>query len=87
MYIYDPNFTPGEVTHLNDYPFGRRAVDLRNEIVKIRKKIEEIWIGGGGNTEGECRTMACQWLRGEIMYDIGEGDDMRVLVEWNKIPL
>ena len=87
MYIYNPNFTPSKVTRLNNYLFRRCAVELRNEILKIRKKIDEIWIGGGGNTEGECRTMACQWLRGEIMYDISEGDDMRVLVEWNNIPL
>ncbi len=87
MYIYDPNYTSGKVTRLRDYPFGQRALDLRNEIGKAGKKIEEIWIGGEGNTEGECRTMACQWLRGEIMYDINEGEDMRVPVVWSQIPL
>ena len=80
MYIYKPNYTLEKVTWLIYYPFGRRALDLRNELQKAGKKIEEIWIGGGGNTEGMCRTMACQWLRGEIMYDIGEGEDMRVSV-------
>jgi hypothetical protein len=87
MYIYDPNFTPGEATRLNDYPYGRRALDLRNEIVKIKKKIEEVWIGGGGNTQGECRTMACKWLRGEIINDIGDGEDMRIPVTWTLIPV
>jgi hypothetical protein len=85
MYIYDPNYTSGEATRLTDYPFGRRALDLRNEIRKAAMKIEEVWIGGGGNKEGECRTMACQWLRGEIMYNIGEGDNMRIPVNWSQI--
>jgi hypothetical protein len=87
MYIYEPNYISREIIRLREYPFGRRALDLRNEVVKTRKKIEQVWIGGGGNTEGECRTMACQWLRGEIMYDIGEGEDMWILVEWSQIPL
>jgi hypothetical protein len=87
MYIYDPNYPSGQATRLKDYPFGRRALDLRNELRKAGKKIEEIWIGGGGNTKGECRTMACRWLQGEIMVDIGDGEDMRIQVNWCKIPL
>jgi hypothetical protein len=87
MYIYEPNYIPQEAIRLKDYPFGRRALDLRNELAKAGKKIDQIWIGGGGNTEGECCTMACQWLRGEIMYDIGEGEDMRIPVTWNQIPV
>jgi len=87
MYIYEPNYIQQEAIRLKDYPFGRRALDLRNELVKAGKKIDQIWIGGGGNTEGECRTMACKWLRGEIMYDIGEGEEMRIPVTWNQIPV
>jgi len=85
MYIYDPSYVSGSVTRLKDYPFGQRALDLRNELRKAEKKIEEIWIGGGGNSKGECRTMACQWLRGEIISDIGEAEDLRVPVVWSQI--
>jgi hypothetical protein len=42
MYIYDPNYISGEVTRLKDYLFGHRALDLRNELRKAEKKIEEI---------------------------------------------
>ena len=87
MYIYEPNYVSGTAVRLKDYPFGRRALDLRNELVKIGNKIEGVWIGGGGNAEGECRTMACKWLRGEIMHDIGEGEAMRIPVEWSQIPV
>ena len=87
MYIYEPNYIPAEATRLKDYPFGHRALELRNKLRKAEKKIEEVWIGGGGNMEGECCTMACQWLRGEIIHDIGEGQDARVVVEWTKIPV
>ena len=59
MYIYKPNYTLVEATCLKDYLFGYRALELRNELRKAKKKIEEVWIGRGGNTEGECCTMAC----------------------------
>jgi hypothetical protein len=60
MYIYKPNYILQEAICLKDYPFGRCALDLRNKLAKAGKKIDQIWIGRGGNTEGECRTMACQ---------------------------
>ena len=87
MHIYEPNYISGAVSRLKDYPFGRHALDLWNELVKAGKKIEEVWIGGGGNADGKCRTMACLWLCGEIMYNIGEGEDMQILVEWSQIPV
>jgi hypothetical protein len=42
MYIYDPNYTSGKVTRLRDYLYRQHALDLRNEIGKAGKKIEEI---------------------------------------------
>jgi hypothetical protein len=38
MYIYEPNYISEAVGRLKDYPFGRRALDLRNELVKAGKK-------------------------------------------------
>ena len=81
MYIYKPNYISRTMVCLRDYPFGRCALDLQNKLVKLGKKIKEVWIGGGGNIEGECCSIACKWLRGEIIYDIGEGEHMRIPVE------
>src|SRR5437763_726419 len=74
MYIYEPDHISGLVVWLKDYPFGRRTLDHRNELGKARKKIEEVWIDRGGNIDSKCCTMACKWLQGEIMYNIGERD-------------
>ena len=87
MYIYERNYVLGEATRLKDYPFGHCALELRNELRKAEKKIEEVWISGEGNTEGERRTMACQWLLGEIMKGIGEGEDTQILVQWTQIQM
>ena len=59
MYIYNSNYSLEKVTCLKYYLFGCCALDLRDELQKAKKKIEQIWIGGGGNTKGKCCTMAC----------------------------
>ena len=59
MYIYKPNYISEAVVCLREYLFGHCVLDLQNKIGKIGKKIKEVWIGKGGNTEGEYYSMAC----------------------------
>ena len=85
MYIYKPNYILGTMVCLRDYLFGHCVLDLQNKLVKLGKKIKEVQIGRGGNIEGEYCSIACKWLKGEIMYNISEGEDMQILVEWSQI--
>jgi hypothetical protein len=34
--------------------------------LKKRCAVEEIWLGGGGNTGGRCREMSLSWLRAGV---------------------
>ena len=58
MYIYKPNYISGTVVRLRDYLFRRRAFDIQNELGKLGKKIDEVWISRGGNIEGKCYSIA-----------------------------
>ena len=42
MYIYNPNYSLEKVTCLKYYLFGCCTLDLRDELQKARKKIEQI---------------------------------------------
>jgi hypothetical protein len=65
---------------------GTKAHKMLRAIQISRKlAIDEVYIGGGGNTAGDCRSMSLQWIRGLVTemvtlekWDIGQ-------VEWERV--
>ena len=65
----------------------KRMQDLLEAYKKKNLKIDNIFLGGGGNSGIECQDMACKWLRSEVMKYMGSMDNGVVVNNWEEITL
>lgn len=69
VYIYDPSYLPPDNASrrkLKSVPLlGVRAYKVIAAL-KTRCAIKEVWLGGGGNTEGHCRKMSLGWVKAGV---------------------
>ena len=97
MWVYDPAFVLNDAPvfeHNDTNPKRFNTISgwallrkLRDEIqVKGCAAITKVWAGGGNNTDGQCRLMACQWIVNEIIKIIDpEARELKEIVreeEW-----
>ena len=92
VYVYDPSYeappSPTTRRNLKSLPLvGAKAYKM---ITELRNKrglaIEEVFVGGGGNLEGDCRKMSLQWIRGGVEQMV-TAEDWKQRVEWERVNL
>jgi hypothetical protein len=83
-YIYDPSYAAdngpasSQRRALRSIPLvGTKAHKILREIRTRRNlAIDAVYIGGGGNEQGDCRKMSLQWIRGVV-------EDMVTTEDWD----
>ena len=81
--MYDPSYDPAErrasgKRRLRDVPLiGSKAYKILTAI-HARTRIDEVYVGGGGNVTDACRRMSLDWIRkavkAMVMYTKTPGD-------------
>ncbi|RPB04358.1 hypothetical protein L873DRAFT_1786195 [Choiromyces venosus 120613-1] len=77
--VYDPSFIPGTsmLISCTRVPL-LKAVVKAFRAGKARRKLMEIWFGGGGNDGRNCQEMTRKWIEEEIIIKNGKDLD-----NWN----
>jgi hypothetical protein len=91
-WIYDGSYMPlveesGVQRRLHQLPFMKRAWDLIKAYKGRNMRIDQIFVGGGGNDSSVCQDMACHWIRGEVMSHMGRVDSAVPVENWEKVAL
>ncbi|KAI9787399.1 MAG: hypothetical protein M1816_007532 [Peltula sp. TS41687] len=89
IYIYDPCYLPpatpsASLRRLVTFPNLQMARNLINQmVVNQRRRVDEIWVGGGGNTTQDCRGMTARWME-DLVLRLARGEDID-LIGWEHI--
>ena len=64
---------------------GTKVADLITHLRTRRQlRVDKIYIGGGGNTEGDCRCMTLAWIQGRVR-DMVLGQPGEDLDAWEEL--
>jgi hypothetical protein len=91
-WIYDggymaPSQQGGVRRRLHQLPFMKRAWDLIRAYKGRNLRVDQIFVGGGGNDNNVCQDMACHWMRGEVMSYMGRIDSAVPVENWEEVTL
>lgn len=92
-YIYDPSYAADEAPAnnqrraLRSIPMvGTKAHKMLREIRTRRNlAIDAVYIGGGGNVQGDCRKMSLKWIRGVVEEMVTTEDWDTWQVSWELV--
>lgn len=74
---------------LDNVDWSQRVRETLSQLNK-RRKIKEVWTGGGGNDNGACQEMAMLWMswvadalaRGTTLEEIRRDEEDWVRIDW-----
>lgn len=65
---------------------GTKALKMLQALRNSRHLgIDEVYIGGGGNTTGECRRMSLQWIRGLVTEMVTTEQWDKGQIRWERV--
>lgn len=92
VYIYDPSYVheppPALMTrrNLKTLPLiGPKAYKMIKAIKQSRNlSVTHVFVGGGGNEEGDCRKMSLRWIRQRVEERVTT-EEWVLAVEWEQV--
>jgi hypothetical protein len=58
---------------------------LREIRTRRNLAIDAVYIGGGGNREGDCRKMSLAWVRGIVEEMVTQGQWDATQIDWEQV--
>lgn len=58
---------------------------LREIRTRRNLAIDAVYIGGGGNEQGDCRKMSLQWIRGVVEEMVTTEDWDKRQIRWERV--